>query len=416
MELLQLPKVEVVAYDGNPLKYWTFIRSFENNIERASVDNAARLMRLMQYCTGKARQVIQGCCAMEPNEGYIKAKKLLKERFGNDYLITEIWVKKVTGGGALKAADHERLLDYSDELNNCVMTLKAMRKLSEINNQTNLLKIAEKLPVHLQNRWRKEARDIRMKKQEAPSIEDLAGFITRAAEEANDPVFGQAAEVRVDYKAKNDNRQASRPVALQARQRNFGIQMNSGAQANNVGSNDHLTNCQMCGVQHNLFQCNEFKGLTPEQRLKFTREKRLCDNCLRVGHKAMQCLKPTRCSVEGCGKKHTKFLHLPESRAAANTVTVHQQTSSTGQSQHAEAMNEVTCSLTGAGGMSRIALPVVPIKVTARGHSDYIIICALLDSGSTNTFCSEELKLMLGTEGRKEMISPHYKLKIKLTK
>jgi hypothetical protein len=48
MEILQLPKVEVVAFDGDPLKYWTFIRSFENIVERASVDSASRLMRLIQ--------------------------------------------------------------------------------------------------------------------------------------------------------------------------------------------------------------------------------------------------------------------------------------------------------------------------------------------------------------------------------
>jgi hypothetical protein len=179
MEILQLPKVEVVAFDGDPLKYWTFIRSFENTVERALVDSASRLMRLIhyctvkvQYCTGKARQVIQCCCAMEPNEGYIRAKRLLKERFGNEYLITESWVRKVTAGNSFKAADCERLFEHSAELNNCVVTLKAMGKLNEINSQTNLLKITERLPVYLQNRWRKEARDIRLRRQAAPSIED----------------------------------------------------------------------------------------------------------------------------------------------------------------------------------------------------------------------------------------------------
>ena len=32
---------------------------------------------------------------MEPAEGYERARQLLKERFGNDYVITEAWVKKI---------------------------------------------------------------------------------------------------------------------------------------------------------------------------------------------------------------------------------------------------------------------------------------------------------------------------------
>jgi hypothetical protein len=346
---------------------------------------------------------------MEPNEGYIRAKRLLKERFGNEYLITESWVRKVTVGNSFKAADCERLFEYSDELNNCVVTLKAMGKLNEVNSQTNLLKITERLPVYLQNRWRKEARDIRVRRQAAPSIEDLAAFITRAAEEANDPVFGQIAELHTDTRIKIENRMQNRPV-MRSGQRNFSIQASSAMKGH--GNGNFATSCLMCGANHGLFQCDRFKDLKPEHRLKFTREKRLCDNCLRTGHKAAYCLKPTRCSVQGCGKKHTKFLHLldrsdhPAPAATVNSIHVEQQSKDVNVQGHIPAaVTEVSCSLTGAGRARRIALPVVPVKVTSRGSNNTIVTCALLDSGSTNTFCSEELKNLLGVKGMREMIS-----------
>jgi hypothetical protein len=68
-------------------------------------------------------------------------------------------------------------------------------------------------------------------------------------------------------------------------------------------------------------------------------------------------------------------------------------------------VTEVSCSLTGAGRARKIALPVVSVKVTSRGSNSTIVTCALLDSGSTNTFCSEELKNLLGVKGMREMIS-----------
>jgi len=149
-EALQLPRLEAITFDGNPLKYWSFIRGFENSVERYCSEDM-KLMRLMQSTVGKAREVIQCCCVMEPVAGFSRAKQLLKERFGNEYVITESWIKRITGFGNIKSNDRDKLREYSDDLNSCKETLKAMGKLNEINNQTNLLRIVEKLPVYVQN-------------------------------------------------------------------------------------------------------------------------------------------------------------------------------------------------------------------------------------------------------------------------
>ena len=143
--------MDIMSFNGDPLKYWQFICSFENTVEKFCVSEEARLLRLVQCTTGRARQVIQCCCVMSPEQGYKRAKQLLKERFGNDYVITETWIKRITSFGSIKPADREKLREYADELKSCKETLKAMGRLNEVNNQTNLLRIVEKLPVYLQN-------------------------------------------------------------------------------------------------------------------------------------------------------------------------------------------------------------------------------------------------------------------------
>ena len=53
-----LPKPELNKFDGNPLEFWNFIRSFENNIEKNASNEGEKLSFLLQYCTGAARDAI----------------------------------------------------------------------------------------------------------------------------------------------------------------------------------------------------------------------------------------------------------------------------------------------------------------------------------------------------------------------
>ena len=44
---IRLPVTQLVTFDGDPLKFWTFIRAFEHSLENCTNDNAARLTRLL---------------------------------------------------------------------------------------------------------------------------------------------------------------------------------------------------------------------------------------------------------------------------------------------------------------------------------------------------------------------------------
>ena len=51
---LHMPGVEMMTFDGDPLKYWTFLKAFDNSISEYNVDEHAKLARLLQYCKGRA--------------------------------------------------------------------------------------------------------------------------------------------------------------------------------------------------------------------------------------------------------------------------------------------------------------------------------------------------------------------------
>ena len=132
-----------------------FMRSFDISIGSAAIDDSTKFNRLFQYCKGEALQVIKYCAVMSVSAGYAKARMLLKERFGDDYRISEMWVKKVTEGRTVRNGDGRCLQDQSDDLRNCKETLEAMSKLEEIDTRRSMVKTVERLPQSPLSRWRK---------------------------------------------------------------------------------------------------------------------------------------------------------------------------------------------------------------------------------------------------------------------
>ena len=68
IEAIKLPTAQLAPFDGDPIKYWPFIRAFENCVACSLVDDGAKLIRLVHYCTGQARKVIESCMVMQPAE------------------------------------------------------------------------------------------------------------------------------------------------------------------------------------------------------------------------------------------------------------------------------------------------------------------------------------------------------------
>ena len=75
----------------------------------------------------------------------------------------------------------------------------------------------------------------------------------------------------------------------------------------------------MCLGHHRLFYCETFKSLPVQDHIGVKRHN-LCENCLLGNHNVDSCFKTSIYSVSGCGKKHTKFLHV-ESVQGNNRVS-----------------------------------------------------------------------------------------------
>ena len=84
-------------------------------------------------------------------------------------MISEAWIQKVTEGPMIKPNSGADLQNFVDDLKGCTETLKSMKKLQEIDTRIRMVKITERLPHYLQNRWRKEAVSMKEKQGDYPN-------------------------------------------------------------------------------------------------------------------------------------------------------------------------------------------------------------------------------------------------------
>ena len=367
-----------------------FIQAFDNSVGNAPVSDSAKLNRLLQYCKGEALKVIR-CCAVKPAPiGYAKARSLLKERFGNDYKISEVWIKKVTEGPFIKSGDRYALQEISDDLESCKETLEAMDTMEEIDTRRSMVKIVERLPRYLQDRWRREAVKALDRLVRYPSGLHLVEFLNTATRETNDPVF----EVLVD-RTKDSGKSQSTPRNFRRKGANFNVQamVSSNNSTASLSTKDPQTKstCELCCREHHLSECTKFRSMSPEKRLETVKEKRLCFNCFATKHMARSCWKASACDVHGCLSKHSKLLHYPL-QSPGGRPRLRQDHGVEQQGRAEDKDQPVKGHICACGPSqpetSKIALPIVSVKVRAKGQRKYVHTYALLDSGSTKTFCS----------------------------
>ena len=86
----KLPKAEIMSLDGNPLSYYLFIK--------------------------RLKETIKGCGTMSGKDGYVKAKKLLEERFGQKCVMSNALIVKLSEGPPINQNDREGLLYLADDL------------------------------------------------------------------------------------------------------------------------------------------------------------------------------------------------------------------------------------------------------------------------------------------------------------
>ena len=70
---IDLPKIEILKFTGNPTNYIRLTKTFEANIESVNKDSNRGFLLLIQGCAGKPKKLIEFCLMLNPQRGYLHA-------------------------------------------------------------------------------------------------------------------------------------------------------------------------------------------------------------------------------------------------------------------------------------------------------------------------------------------------------
>ncbi|CAG2197877.1 TREH [Mytilus edulis] len=343
-EGFNLPKPELLTFNGTPLDYSKFIRNFETNIEGRISDNSLRLSYLIQYCRGEAKCCIEDCVLLDSDEGYKRARAILYSRYGRPHVIARSFIEKLVYGAQIKASDIEGLSKLALEMQKCEITLSQLGFNSDIDNSENLRCIVKRFPMHMRTRWVDIAHSISESGRE-PRFSDLAKFVDEKSRIASS-MYGY------DLCRENNQNKTDKRVFTSNHHNNDTVNSKvttlSTQSLNNTAKYEHK--CKCCtGTCVDLTACSKFKSMSLDDR------------------------KSKACTVSDCNVKHNILLHSWSKPGF----------------DHAATQPSVNCAAT-KGSMIKNCLGIIPVLVKGRNGNSCKTF-ALLDDGADKTLCDERL-------------------------
>ena len=389
--LASLPKREIQIFDGNPLNFLAFMRSFEQVIEGKTGNANDCLHYLVQFTRGQPNELVKSCQHMSDDAGYVKA--LLYEHFGNEHVIVSAYLNKVHTWPSIRSEDGRALQAYCLFLRGCCNSMEEVQGLSELNISANMVAVIKRLPYKLKDKWRTVACGIQERQHCRPIFNDIVSFLERQGKIATDPVFGNLCDTPLT--AANDSDQEKHSPHPRAKGSSFGTTVAAIEGENQTEARDcrfYVKACLFCNGTHTLESCTLLGEKPHNEKIFFFKENGICFGCLCTGHISKECRK--RLSCELCGSRHPSILHIhhkekTEARLSAeadgNPVTVQ------------------TNGLTGAGEQD-CKLAIVPVRVKSKKGQRMVETYAFLDQGSSASFCTVDLMDRLNLAGRKTKI------------
>ena len=348
-----MPKIEMQKFDGDFTKYTAFIKSFDNLICRKLSDDNEKLFYLDQHTSGKPNEVVKSCLHMDSSRGYQEARRLLHKRYGNPEKIVAAYIQKVFNWPAI----HDRNIDDLDEFS---IVLRTCRNATvdepyygnELEHPKTLLKILEKLPYAMQDRWRRKADNI-LEGNRRITFEDLVGFIETEARIATNPLFGK------HLFAFDSSRNKRNPPPKQS------VSINA-------------LKCWKCDLDHMIDTCPDIETMSHDERLQYVKSKGMCFQCLGRFHKASECKSRFKCKA--CQGNHNTILHKDKTNL----------TSSYKNPEEQEIVNVNTRSNKINERTSTVKMLTVPVKIMSSSGKQ-IETYAVYDNGSTSSFITKSL-------------------------
>lgn len=276
----KLPLLKVPEFTGNYSDWQRFSDMFKAIVHNnTALPDVTKFYYLESALKGEPKDLIG---SLAPTEGnYNIAWDLLQQRYENKKIIINSHIKEIMDIPTLSKESHVSLRNFSNVFFKSYRSLESLGVNVKEWSVILIYILVSKLDSSTRREWETFCREI-----ELPQIEQFNSFLIQRCQllEAIDTKSLLPAPIKRLSESKSLLVTDNRP---------------------------HLPKCPNCKEQHFIYHCEKFKQLSVNDRVNRVSRLNLCSNCLRYGHKSLDC-RSSGCKI--CKRKHATLLHFSDSK------------------------------------------------------------------------------------------------------
>ncbi|XP_063363671.1 uncharacterized protein LOC134652418 [Cydia amplana] len=358
----KLPRIQLPSFSGGYEQWPTFKDLFLSIVHNnASLSNVQKLHYLKTSVSGEAEAILKHVQITESN--YTQAWDILQKRYGNKKLIVNSILKRLFLQKKLNTQSATQLKSLLDTTTECLNSLQNLNMATDSWDPLIIFLVVQKLDPESHKDWEEYAH--KDDSEELPKWTDFVKFL-------------EAKFRTLELITASSSTPRERNVV---KERTF-----------HATESQAEKSCVMCKGNHTLAHCKEFTKMQPNERCEYTKNNRLCYNCLAPGHAVFKCRLPMSCRI--CRKRHHSLVHVTKSPETAEQDTKTQPTLPKVNETETEiqATMAIASHHTARHSDGLLATAIVNVK-SEQGHT--IALRALIDPCSQASFISEKATQLL---------------------
>ena len=386
-------KQEVPKFDGNDVsKYPSFRQAWESadkKLEKMGKSPAEKLLELKKVLAGKALKYI-GNLTDSHDRNYEGALNMLDRYYYDNQITGKSAIDKLLALPKM-GNDTDSMEEVFFELSNIHQILEGLELSSEEGKTLLFTAIAEtKLNTYIRKSWARKCEDREDKKHplgHRANEKDFFEVIEREIKLSRKLSTKKKDEKKDErsYEKKKDEKKKEERKTFHG---SFGAQKSD--------KQDESRKCQICTKSgHQNWRCSEILSKSVQERWDLIRQRKLCRLCFDK-HKTTDC-KFRTCDKNGCGKPHSRLLHLDKQ---VSSSSVAQQLTETKETNH-ENSQPTNCSLNSKTNTTHTAILQSCMAWACTDTGEKHKVRVFLDSGSEISLVTRKLAGIMGLEGEK---------------
>lgn len=298
---MKLPKIELRKFQGDVKEWLPFWSQFKKIHEGATISKGDKFQYLIQTMAPQSRaaELVGSFPPVETN--YDSAIASLKNRFGRDEVLVEVYVRellKLVLKNVMKPEERIPLSSLYDKIEAQLRALESLGVTSDKCGAMLLPLVESSLPEEILRAWQRHPVPVVAEgEQNEERLTQLIKFLRSEVENEERITIAMHG-----FDLKKDERKTSKQKQHSDSAKNTPSAISLHAQ----GKPSKQLNCVFCESEHASMKCEKARKMTLDEKKSVLQRKNACFNCLKIGHQSRVCRGNQKCVM--CSRRHVVLM------------------------------------------------------------------------------------------------------------